>query len=167
MTRHAIPAVRIDANFAGERAWRDDLRAHLLRLKPDARVNRFFGAASDAAIARYAAEANPALLVGAVDKGAVVGMAEVHVHQADAGVEGEIAISVDDDHRHAGLGGALFHRAVTEARRLGLDDIRVSYLRSNTAMQHLAEHEGFEPLPGHDAAVAEAHLVGRGQSRVS
>ena len=76
MAAQALQGIRIDTHLAGERGWRDSLRAHLLRLKPDARFNRFFGAANDAAVVRYVAEASPALVVDAVENDAVVGVAE-------------------------------------------------------------------------------------------
>ncbi|WP_347312863.1 GNAT family N-acetyltransferase [Defluviimonas sp. SAOS-178_SWC] len=137
--------------------WRDQLRAHLLRLGPQTRLNRFLGASSDATVAGYAARAAPAVLIEARVGGQLCGMAELHVRPGPRPV-GEIALSVEDVWQRQGIGAALFDRAVLEARRRGVGDIWIFYLRSNLAIRKISERAGFTRIEDADPAMASAHL---------
>ncbi len=141
--------------------WRAALRRHLLRLDPKARLSRFFGPAPDRVIADYVRDADPIFVVTAVAGGEVCGVAEVHPHH-DRPRAAEIAVSVDEDRRHQGVGWILFSRAVEECRRRGIDDVWIVYLRGNEAMRRIAERAGFARVPGGDPATITAHLIDLG-----
>lgn len=138
--------------------WRPALQAHLLHLGPESRLNRFLVWSSDAAIIAYAAATRPALVFGARRDGIVCGLAELHVSDGSDPVA-EIALSVDEDTRRAGIGGALFDVVVGEARRRGLSDIWIHFLRTNTAIRRISDRAGFVRLPERDPAVVTAHIA--------
>ena len=151
-----VPGVRIATHSPAEPGWRDRLKAHLLGLGPDSRLNRFFSWASDAHVERYAADASPEVVLDAIEGGAIVGVAEIY-RWPGARDEGEIAVSVDETHRHAGIGQALVDAALEEGRRRGFADLRLYFRRTNAAMQRIAARAGLEPGDSGDPGIAEVH----------
>ncbi len=135
------------------------LARHLRGLDPLSRLNRFFAPAPDGMIDAYIREAAPLFVVTAEEDGRICGVAEVHLHR-DPARGAEIAVSVDEDRRRAGLGSALFARAVEECRARGVADVSIVYLRGNVAMRRIAERAGFARVPGGDAATVTARLGG-------
>jgi len=135
------------------------LARHLRGLDPLSRLNRFFAPAPDGTIDAYIREAAPLFVVTAEEDGRIRGVAEVHVCR-DPTRGAEIAVSVDEDRRRAGLGWALFSRAVAECRARGIGEVRIHYLRGNVAMRRIAERAGFARVPGGDAATVVARLGG-------
>ncbi|MCT8329723.1 GNAT family N-acetyltransferase [Albidovulum sediminis] len=157
-----MAAIRLVAHSPAEPGWRDRLKVHLLGLGPDSRVNRFFAWVSDAQVERYAATAAPEIVIDALEDGAVIGVAEVYRRPDMAGAA-EIALSVDEGHRHAGIGQALVDRALDEGRRRGFADLFFFFRKSNRAMQRIADHAGMEPVASGDPGIAEVHARLRGQ----
>ncbi|MBK5927703.1 GNAT family N-acetyltransferase [Rhodobaculum claviforme] len=132
--------------------WRSILLEHLLRLDTEARRLRFFGSVSDAGIHAHVARAQPLALVVHAPDGRVRGCAEVH----PGGTPGsaEIAVSVEGPWRNQGVGAALTSAAHREARAAGLTDIRLTCLRQNTPMMHIARSLHARALPLADWALA-------------
>ena len=60
------------------------------------------------------------------------------IHVAHAGEEAELGLSVLPDYRAAGLGSALFARAVMHLRNRGTGAVFVHCLTENEAMMHIA-----------------------------
>lgn len=142
-----------------DRACRLDLGRHLLSLGPESRNNRFLGAASDGAVWRYAETTAPAAVIHARRRGRLAGIAEVHIRPGHRPV-GEIALSVEEGDRMAGIGSALFERALRECRRRGVWEIWIVYLRTNEPVRRISERAGFTALRDMDPSVVQAH-VGR------
>jgi RimJ/RimL family protein N-acetyltransferase len=138
--------------------WRAELARHLLRLDLGSRLNRFFTPAPDRMVARYAATAEPILVVTAEAGGRVCGVAEVHPCSGQPKAA-EIALSVDAELRRKGVGWTLFSLAVEACKARGIEDIRVVYLYGNEAMRRIADRAGFARAPGGDPMTVTAHLI--------
>jgi len=120
------------------------LRAHLLRLDPDSRHDRFNGFLDDGFIARYAAKcaADGTIIVAYMENGMVRGAAELHPpEQSEDGLP-EIAFSVEACLRRRGVGSLLFERVIAEARWKGYRRLRVTTGAQNHAMRALAARFG-------------------------
>lgn len=120
------------------------LRAHLLRLDPDSRHDRFNGFLDDGFIARYAAKcaADGTIIVAYMENGMVRGAAELHPpEQSEDGLP-EIAFSVESCLRRRGVGSLLFERVIAEARWKGYRRLRVTTGAQNHAMRALAAKFG-------------------------
>ncbi|HKG82541.1 MAG TPA: GNAT family N-acetyltransferase [Beijerinckiaceae bacterium] len=129
------------------RLWRADLehyRAHLLRLDPQTRRDRFSGAVADDFLDRYAerAFAEDRILIGYFAGAELRGVAELYRFAPPHGGEGEAAFSVETAHRLRGVGTALFRRLLLAARNRGIRTIHVRCLPHNRAMQALARRHG-------------------------
>jgi GNAT superfamily N-acetyltransferase len=138
--------------------WRPALQAHLMQLDPESRLNRFLVWSSDAAVQRYAAATRPTLILGAGCDGRLCGLAELHVGEGGDPVA-EIALSVNDEDRRAGIGGALFTAVLHEGQRRGLRNIWIHFLRTNTAIRRISDRAGFISLPDRDPGVVTAHIA--------
>ncbi|SPH17041.1 hypothetical protein DEA8626_00555 [Defluviimonas aquaemixtae] len=136
-----------------------NLGAHLLRLGPDSRQNRFLSATSDSAVWRYAETTAAAAVIHAWRRGRVVGIAEVHIRPGRRPVA-EIALSVEEGDRDAGIGSALFDKALRECRKRGVWEIWIVYLRTNEPIRRISERAGFTPVPDMDPGIVQSH-VGR------
>jgi GNAT superfamily N-acetyltransferase len=120
------------------------LRAHLLRLDPESRHDRFNGFLDDGFIERYAAKcaADGTIIVAYMENGMVRGAAELHPpEQSDDGLP-EIAFSVEACLRRRGVGSLLFERVIAEARWKGYRRLRVTTGAQNHAMRALAAKFG-------------------------
>jgi GNAT superfamily N-acetyltransferase len=153
MSRLQFHAYRPDGQL-----WRPVLQTHLLHLGPESRLNRFLVWSSDAAVISYAAATRPALILGAGRDGRLCGLAELHVGDGGNPVA-EIALSVNEDDRRAGIGAALFDAVLCEGRRRGLRDIWIHFLRTNSAIRRIADRAGFVRLPEYDPAIVTAHIA--------
>ncbi|WP_168201630.1 GNAT family N-acetyltransferase [Phreatobacter aquaticus] len=113
-------------------------RNHLLRLDPQARHCRFAAGVSDQTIITYAEKAlgPDALVHGFFVEGALRGAAELRLLPETG--SGEVAVTVEDDWRLTGIGTALFRRLLLTARNRGVENLVMSCLPANRAMQRLA-----------------------------
>ena len=66
------------------------------------------------------------------------------IHVARAGDGAELGLSVLPGYRNAGLGTALFERAVMRVRNRGLRSVYVHCLAENAAMMHIARKLGMQ-----------------------
>lgn len=120
--------------------------AHLLRLEPETRRQRFCGGLGDEAVAAIVEEAFRAsglmlarrVLVGATAGRDVVALADLAID----GREAEAAFSVEAPWRQRGLGGTLFARALLYAQNRGVRRVHVRCLVHNRAMCALARRLG-------------------------
>ncbi len=130
--------------------------AHLLSLDPGDRNDRFWCAADDGYIRRYAAGlgAPGHILVGAMQGRRVVGLAHVAPYPEGGGLAAEIGISVDADARKRGLGRRLLRAALEAAGRARPGCVHVLFRTMNSAMAALARSLGGQL--GHDGAEAFA-----------
>jgi GNAT superfamily N-acetyltransferase len=117
----------------------DQFLAHLLRLGPKGRYNRFASVASDAMITEYAAQnfKLPNFYYGYFDQGLLRGVVEMHGMDS-TGQSVEMAFSLELGWRGRGLGMALFARAVAEARLRSVRHLYLHCLAHNFAMVFLA-----------------------------
>ncbi len=120
---------------------RPALERHFLTLGPDDRRLRFGIALSDRAMRGLVEriEFGRDAVFGAIDADLELVAA---AHLAYNQVDGELGVSVLPGHRGRGLGSALFARAHTRARNLGLRVLFVHCLAENAAMMHIAQREG-------------------------
>jgi GNAT superfamily N-acetyltransferase len=111
--------------------------AHLLRLDPESRHDRFNGTVSDAYIRSYAAPSNfaDAVVHGFYVGGVLRGVAELRPVQEH---EAEAALSVEQDWQGHGVGAALLERTLLAARSRGIKLLHVTCLPENGRMRHLA-----------------------------
>jgi GNAT superfamily N-acetyltransferase len=144
--RHIV----IDAGKPGN--WRARLEAHLLRLDPASRQTRFFAPATDRSISALVARARPRALVTFEPDGQIRGAAEIH--EGEAAGMAEIAVSVEAEWQHRGVGARLTAEATQLAARLGYDDIRLMCLRRNLPMMRIAKALSARALPLADWATA-------------
>ena len=120
--------------------------AHLLRLEPETRRQRFCGALGDEAVAAIVEDAFRAsglmlarrVLVGAMAGRDMVALADLAID----GREAEAAFSVEAPWRQRGLGGTLFARALLYAQNRGVRRVHVRCLVHNRAMCALARRLG-------------------------
>lgn len=121
---------------------RSILADHLRRLSPDDRRTRFFHQMNDAAIQRYCDEINwqAAFLVGAFVKGSLRGVGEL-VPEGGEGTA-EIAVTVEQEWRHAALGRILVAALLVVAEERGLKSAKLLFLRENSAMRKLVADIG-------------------------
>jgi GNAT superfamily N-acetyltransferase len=120
----------------------DALLAFLSSLSPESRRLRFFSLARNLEeAARSAASADGVDQIGllAVDsKGRIVG------HGACSrifGLRGEVAVEIDETHRHLGLGSLLLRRLAHEAERQGIRRLIAEVLPENHEMLSVFHHE--------------------------
>lgn len=159
MSDPVLSRLQFQAYWPDGQLWRPVLQAHLLHLGPESRLNRFLAWSSDAAVISYAAATRPAFVLGVGRDGRLCGFAELHVSDSDDPMA-EIALSVNEADRRAGIGGALFDAVLSEGRRRGLRDIWIHFLRTNRAIQRISDRAGFVRLPEHDPGVVTAHIAG-------
>ncbi len=120
------------------------LRAHLLRLDPEARRARFGGEVKDRAIACFVAGLDRAncISIGYFERGALRGSVQLVRHPQQWFEGAELSLAVERDWRGRGIGGAMLARAVAEARRRGIGSLYLSSMRDNDAVLALARRLG-------------------------
>jgi GNAT superfamily N-acetyltransferase len=111
--------------------------AHLLRLDPESRRDRFNGTVSDACIRSYAAPSNfaDAMVHGFYVDGVLRGVGELRPVR---GHEAEAALSVEQDWQGHGVGAALLERTLLAARSRGIKLLHLTCLAGNRRMRQLA-----------------------------
>jgi GNAT superfamily N-acetyltransferase len=134
--------------------------AHLTRLDPESRRQRFARPVDDRTLARFVAaiDWSRALVLAHIEEGRVRGAA--HLAWPDIawlGGDGELAVAVEQDWRRGGIGGRLLERAAGEARARALAGIVFFSQTDNAPMLALARR--FEaPLSLYGDEV-EAHIA--------
>ncbi len=136
------------------RLWPGDaaeVRAHFLRLDPEARASRFMAALTDAAVAAHAARAMraPGLMFGVFVGGALRGLGELRPLGPEGrtgrfGARAEGALAVERGFRRAGHGVLLLERLAEAARNRGVRELHLRCLPMNGAMRRLAGRLGAE-----------------------
>lgn len=116
------------------------VEAHLLRLSPEDRQQRFSASLSDAAVANYCHRLNlfDNLLLGAFVDGELRGLAQLGFGSPPWSGEAELAVSVDRDWQHRGIGGELARRCVIVASNRGLRAIEMICMIENGPMRRIA-----------------------------
>jgi GNAT superfamily N-acetyltransferase len=111
--------------------------AHLLRLDPESRRNRFGGTVSDDYIRSFAQPSNLvcAVMHGFFVGGVMRGIAELRPLPRD---EAETALSVEKQWQGRGVGATLLKRTLVTARSRGTKLLHISCLPENRRMQRLA-----------------------------
>jgi GNAT superfamily N-acetyltransferase len=149
------------------------INAHLLRLNTDDRRLRFFREATDMQIRAYVRDIDwdHSLLLGAICRDRVVGMAEALFGRTFSPHHAEIAVSVDADLRGRGLGGFLVGHAVDRVGLLGVRQTSFSFLRENRSIQRITRTLGgrvdMEDLVGTITTGAFNTDVARGDRRLA
>ena len=120
------------------------LRAHLLRLDPASRHDRFNGFMDDGFIERYAAKCadDGTIIVAYIEDGEVRGAAELHPPDQSPDSLPEIAFSVEACVRRQGVGSVLFRKLIAEAQSKGYHSLRITTGAQNRAMRALANKFG-------------------------
>jgi GNAT superfamily N-acetyltransferase len=145
------------------------LRAHLLRLDPASRHDRFNGFLDDGFIARYAEKcANDGTVVVAyMENGEVRGAAELHPPEHSPDALPEIAFSVESCVRRRGVGSVLFKRLISEARWKGYRNLRVTTGAQNHAMRALAAKFGAHLVFRHGESTGTIDLRNQSQDELT
>jgi ribosomal protein S18 acetylase RimI-like enzyme len=138
------------------------VEAHLLALELVDRCQRFQGCKSDAALAAYVAglDLERVILIGAFDpgSGALVGLAEAHLDDAQRPAAAELSVSVLAPWRDAGLGRRLVREALAAAFRCGARSARFELAPDNRPMHRLLQALGAQIDPLRRQAVIHANL---------
>ena len=135
---------------------RGALEAHFLALDGEDRRLRFGSPVRDEVLQEYAARID-------FERDGIFAVQDDHfrllaaVHVAFSGENAELGLSVLSGRRGAGLGSALFSRAVIHLRNRGATEVFVHCLSENGAMMHLARKHGMRVIPA--GAETEARLV--------
>lgn len=121
------------------------LAAHLLRLDANDRRKRFGRPVADSRIEDYVAGIDwaHAGMIGFFEAGAVRASAQVAWPLLSWLDGAEVGLTVEAPYRNRGLGGELMRRAITMARNLGLDELRLFALADNEPVKQLARKAGF------------------------
>jgi GNAT superfamily N-acetyltransferase len=122
---------------------RDRVRAHLLALTDQDRYLRFGHVATDEQISRYVEhlDFDRDEVFGVFDdRLTLVAMAHL-AYEGDASLA-EFGVSVHPHLRGRGIGGRLFHHAVTHARNRGAHAMAIHIARENTAMLGIVRRAG-------------------------
>ena len=138
---------------------RQQVLEHLLRLSPEDRHLRFCTAASDSYITTYATKVisfDGDLCFGAFDNGKLVGLAHIAVVSETSC---ELAFSIDEPYRGAGLARNLMKTAIARCRELGMSKLCMSCLRENRKMQALARSFGLSMTIDFNEAYAELGIT--------
>ncbi|MCY7316363.1 MAG: GNAT family N-acetyltransferase [Rubrivivax sp.] len=116
---------------------------HLLALDGQDRQLRFAHVASDEQIARYAEHLDFGRdeIFGVFDDQLVL-VAMAHLAFDADGKTPEFGVSVHPRLRGRGIGGRLFHHAVTHARNCGAGEIAIHIARENSAMLAIVRRAG-------------------------
>jgi GNAT superfamily N-acetyltransferase len=116
----------------------DKYRAHLLRLDPESRRNRFGGAVSDEFIENFVALTRGLEVVihGFFAGGELRGVGELR--PLDEPHTAEAAFSIEKNWQSHGVGSALLERTLLAARNRGIQQMHMSCLAHNRRMQQLA-----------------------------
>src|SRR3954447_12065135 len=97
------------------------LRAHLLRLDPASRRDRFNGVVDEDFLIKYAAGCSDdgVAVIGYIEDGELHAAAELHEATRSPDEMPEIAFSVEPQLRRRGVGSMLFKALLSEARKAG------------------------------------------------
>ncbi|MGK7753511.1 MULTISPECIES: GNAT family N-acetyltransferase [unclassified Roseovarius] len=125
------------------RLWPADKRLlldHFARLDPETRRLRFGASVTDEFVTRYAETVLglDSVVYGAFVEGDLHGVGELRMLLNSWPVRAEIALSVDPDWQHEGIGDALFVRMLAAAQNRGVRSLYMMCLRENERMQRLA-----------------------------
>jgi GNAT superfamily N-acetyltransferase len=150
---HPIPAVvpvRLRA------VDRPALLAHFKALEAEDRRLRFGlplgNAAIEAYVERLDFDADDLLAVHDDDLRVVAA-----IHVARAGAAAELGLSVLPGYRNAGVGSALFERALIRIRNRGLSSVYIHCLAENAAIMHIARKLGMRIV--RDGGESDAYLA--------
>ncbi len=137
------------------RLWpteRDLFTAHLLRLDPTTRRERFGTAVNDTFLENYAATTFGVggLVYAYVEAGKVRGAGELRGLEDIVVQTGEAAFSVETAWRRRGIGEALFSRLITAGRNRGVRTLYMTCLPENAAMRRLARKFEAELVGGYN-----------------
>lgn len=125
-------------------AERGHYRDHLLRLGAADRYARFTGTVSDAVVERHVARMDwtRTTIIAAVERGAVVGAAELCTDRTVWPDEAEIALSVEPAFQNGGIGSVLMRRALTVARNRSVARVHLLCLGENRRMRAMMRRIG-------------------------
>lgn len=117
-----------------------EYRAHVLRLDPQSRRNRFGGAVSDEFVRNYVdlSIARDAVVHGCFVDGVMRGAAELRPFGLSLPGQAEAALSVEKPWQSHGVGSALLARTLLAARNRGFRLLHMTCLAENVRMQQLA-----------------------------
>jgi GNAT superfamily N-acetyltransferase len=118
----------------------DQYLAHLLRLDPESRHNRFGGAVADEVIRAYVERTDSlgSILHGFFVDAALRGVAEVRLLGAPFADSAEAAFSIEKPWQSHGVGSALLERTLLTARNRGIKHLQLICMSDNQRMQQLA-----------------------------
>ncbi|KRS12580.1 Acetyltransferase (GNAT) family protein [Roseovarius sp. THAF27] len=125
------------------RLWPADKRLlldHFARLDRETRRLRFGASVTEDFVAGYAETllGLDSVVYGAFVDGDLHGVGELRMLLNSWPVRAEIALSVDPDWQHEGIGDALFVRMLAAAQNRGVRSLYMMCLRENERMQRLA-----------------------------
>ena len=113
---------------------------HFLRLVPQDRRMRFFGAVGDDFVAAYAQRLcrHNNLVLGCFVGGELRALGELHID----GQSAEAAITVEHDFQNTGIGTELLHRLLELARNRLIVNVHLTCLADNTRVQQITRKSG-------------------------
>jgi pimeloyl-ACP methyl ester carboxylesterase/ribosomal protein S18 acetylase RimI-like enzyme len=117
---------------------------HLLSLSPEDRYSRYRQVLSDTAIVQECQRTNPSkdLIVGCFSGDTLIGMAQTHMYSENGFPVGELALTVDVNHRRKSIGRALIMHSQALVKLRGICDLYIYTIKGNRAMVALARKFG-------------------------
>ena len=118
---------------------RDTLLAHLKRLDPESRHDRFCGGFSDEAIERYCSGIDwlEGILLGWFEDGVLRAAVQLVPLDVTWPREAELAVTVEPDWQDRGIGTELCRRALLAAQNRAVARVRMVCLLENARMQRI------------------------------
>ncbi len=115
------------------------LQAHLMRLDPDSRIERFHGYISDEAVETYCRGINwfGDLLLGWFEDGELRAVAHLAVLPTRWPREAELALTVERDWQERGIGTELCHQILLSARNRMIGRVRMICMMENARMRKI------------------------------
>ena len=117
---------------------------HLLSLSPEDRYSRYRQVLSDEAILLENRRTNPSkdVLVGCFSGNTLIGMAQTHMYSENGYPVGELALTVDANHRRKAIGRTLIMHSQALVKLRGICDLYIYTIKGNRAMVALARKFG-------------------------
>jgi ribosomal protein S18 acetylase RimI-like enzyme len=136
---------------------REKVRNHLLRLDPEDRRLRFFGAVGDSYISSYSETifSTGAIILGCFENGELRAIGELRRGGTRWGQAAEVAITVERTFQRRGIGTEMLRRLVEIARNRSIRTLHLVCLLDNTRMQKIVRKQGGALCYGNGAAEAD------------
>lgn len=131
-------------------SYREDIKAHYLRLPKKDQYNRFMFSMDDKSLSEWVDKIDFArtrifgIYVTSKDEKPILAAVSLLTFDTNKTKHAEIALSVDALYRRSKYGWALMDRVIDEARAHGASCLKMNCLENNVSMINFAQKKGFK-----------------------